>query len=176
VVELPWAAHCCPWVEKLRTVLPLTVGIRDSAVQLVLTHQRVRTCSGERVRTCSGVCVWVLQQEPGSTHMSPVYTVHRVSPPPVPWGRRAANGPGAARSRPPPSACRSGTPARSAAACAGPRATRMSPPGLRPRAPGWPASYSPPCACPCDSTSPAAQPCESCETLRFGTGATENGP
>jgi hypothetical protein len=52
VVELPWAADCCPCVEKLRAVLPLTVvGIRDSAVQLVLTRQRVRTCSG--------ACVWV---------------------------------------------------------------------------------------------------------------------
>jgi hypothetical protein len=29
VVELPWAADSCPCVEKLRTVLPLTVGIRD---------------------------------------------------------------------------------------------------------------------------------------------------
>ena len=36
VVELPWAADSCPWVEKLRTVLPLTVGIRDGAVQLVV--------------------------------------------------------------------------------------------------------------------------------------------
>ena len=42
VVERPWAADRCPWVGKLRTVLPLTVGIRDSAVHLVLTHQRVR--------------------------------------------------------------------------------------------------------------------------------------
>jgi hypothetical protein len=33
VVELPFAADWCPCVEKLRTVLPLTVGIRDSAVQ-----------------------------------------------------------------------------------------------------------------------------------------------
>ena len=33
--ELPFAADCCPCVEKLRTVLPLTVGIRDGAVQLV---------------------------------------------------------------------------------------------------------------------------------------------
>jgi hypothetical protein len=39
-VELPWAADSCPCVEKLRTVLPLTVGIRDSAVPLVLTHRR----------------------------------------------------------------------------------------------------------------------------------------
>jgi hypothetical protein len=47
-----------------------------SAVQWVLTHQRVRSCSGQRVRscsgqrvrTCSGACVWVLQQESGSTH------------------------------------------------------------------------------------------------------------
>jgi hypothetical protein len=31
VVELPWAADSCPCVEnKLRTVLPVTVGIRDS--------------------------------------------------------------------------------------------------------------------------------------------------
>jgi hypothetical protein len=35
VVELPWAAGCCPCVEKLRTVLPLTVALRDGAVQLV---------------------------------------------------------------------------------------------------------------------------------------------
>jgi hypothetical protein len=32
VVELPWAADRCPWVEKLRTVLPLPVGIRDECV------------------------------------------------------------------------------------------------------------------------------------------------
>jgi hypothetical protein len=37
VVELPFAADCCPCVEKLRTVLPFTVSIRDSAVQLVST-------------------------------------------------------------------------------------------------------------------------------------------
>jgi hypothetical protein len=31
LVELPWAADCCPRVlEKLRTVSPLTVGIRDA--------------------------------------------------------------------------------------------------------------------------------------------------
>jgi hypothetical protein len=41
LVGLPWAADSCPWVGKLRTVLPLTNRvIRDSAVQLVLTHQR----------------------------------------------------------------------------------------------------------------------------------------
>jgi hypothetical protein len=37
VVELPWPADCCPCVEKLRTVLPITVGIRDGMVQLVST-------------------------------------------------------------------------------------------------------------------------------------------
>jgi hypothetical protein len=37
VVELAWAAGCRPCVEKLRTALPLTVGIRDSALQLVST-------------------------------------------------------------------------------------------------------------------------------------------
>jgi hypothetical protein len=40
VVGLPWAADSCPWVGKLRTVLPIIDVIRDSAVQLVLTHQR----------------------------------------------------------------------------------------------------------------------------------------
>jgi hypothetical protein len=37
LVELPWAADSGPCVEKLRTALPSTVGIRDGAVQLVLT-------------------------------------------------------------------------------------------------------------------------------------------
>jgi hypothetical protein len=37
VVELPWAADCCPCVEKLRTVLPFTVGIRDGVVHSVST-------------------------------------------------------------------------------------------------------------------------------------------
>jgi hypothetical protein len=40
VVGLPWAADSCSWVGKLRTVLPLSDVIRDSAVQLGLTHQR----------------------------------------------------------------------------------------------------------------------------------------
>jgi hypothetical protein len=40
VVELPFAADCCPCEEKLRTVLAFTVGIRDGAVQLVLTLVR----------------------------------------------------------------------------------------------------------------------------------------
>jgi hypothetical protein len=37
VVELLFAADCCPCVKKLRTVLPFTVGVRDGAVQLVST-------------------------------------------------------------------------------------------------------------------------------------------
>ena len=37
MVELPFAAGCRPCVEKLRTVLALTVGIRGGAVQLVST-------------------------------------------------------------------------------------------------------------------------------------------
>jgi hypothetical protein len=37
VVELPFAPDCCPCVAKLRTVLPVTVVIRDGAVQLVST-------------------------------------------------------------------------------------------------------------------------------------------
>jgi hypothetical protein len=42
LVRLPWAADSCPWVGKLRTVLAFTNRdvIRDSAVQLGLTHQR----------------------------------------------------------------------------------------------------------------------------------------
>jgi hypothetical protein len=84
VVELPWAAGCCPCVEKLRTVLPLTDGIRDGAVHLVsilgsvITSARAElgsiitsalpvatllTC--QRVCVCVGafVCVWVSQRE-----------------------------------------------------------------------------------------------------------------
>jgi hypothetical protein len=37
VVELPWAADCCPCVGKLRTVLPLTVGGSFPPPQLVDT-------------------------------------------------------------------------------------------------------------------------------------------
>jgi hypothetical protein len=33
VVELPFAADCCPCVEKLRTVLPVPVGIRDGVIE-----------------------------------------------------------------------------------------------------------------------------------------------
>jgi hypothetical protein len=57
VVELPWAADSCPWVGRLRTVLPLTVGIRDGAVQLVLTHQRVRG-GGGGVEKKNGAASW----------------------------------------------------------------------------------------------------------------------
>jgi hypothetical protein len=36
LVRLPWAADSCPWVGKLRTVLPLKNRvIRDSAVQIL---------------------------------------------------------------------------------------------------------------------------------------------
>jgi hypothetical protein len=41
VVELPFAADCGPCVEKLRTVLPFTVGIRDSVVHLSSTLSSV---------------------------------------------------------------------------------------------------------------------------------------
>ena len=36
-LELPFAADGCPCVEKLRTVLPFTVGIRDGVVHLLST-------------------------------------------------------------------------------------------------------------------------------------------
>jgi hypothetical protein len=42
LVRFPWAADSCPWVGKLRIVLPFTNRnvIRDGALQLGLTHQR----------------------------------------------------------------------------------------------------------------------------------------
>jgi hypothetical protein len=43
VVGLPWAADSCPWVGKLRTVLPLTVWYQRRCGAVVLTHQRART-------------------------------------------------------------------------------------------------------------------------------------
>ena len=52
LVGVPWAADSCPWVGKLRTVLPLNNRvIRDSAVQLGLTHQR--GANGVESSTCS---------------------------------------------------------------------------------------------------------------------------
>jgi hypothetical protein len=52
VVGLPWAADSCPWVGKLRTVLPLTnrdaIIIRDGAVQLGSTHHRAAGDAGGR--------------------------------------------------------------------------------------------------------------------------------
>jgi hypothetical protein len=60
LLGLPWAADSCPWVGKLRTVLPLKNRvIRDSAVQLRLTHQRgangvdSSTCSYQAVSQCT---------------------------------------------------------------------------------------------------------------------------
>ena len=51
VLGLPWAADSCPWVGKLRTVLPSNDRvIRDSAVQLGLTHQR-GVLTHQRART-----------------------------------------------------------------------------------------------------------------------------
>jgi hypothetical protein len=52
LVRLPWAADSCPWVGKLRNVLPLNNRvIRESAVQLGLTHQR--GANGVDSSTCS---------------------------------------------------------------------------------------------------------------------------
>jgi hypothetical protein len=50
VVELPFAAECCPCVEKLRTVLPFTVGIRDGPVQLVSTLGSVASGGGDAAK------------------------------------------------------------------------------------------------------------------------------
>jgi hypothetical protein len=71
-VGLPWAADSCPWVGKLRTVLPLTnrdVIIRDSAVQLGLTQSEW----GDGVAGSSSVwtsteCVRPSEAPPPSAH------------------------------------------------------------------------------------------------------------
>jgi hypothetical protein len=39
VVELPWAADCCPCVEKLRTVLPLTARVRERAAHAAVSRR-----------------------------------------------------------------------------------------------------------------------------------------
>jgi hypothetical protein len=58
LVRFPWAADSCPWVGKLRTVLPLNDRvIRDSAVPLGLTINVVQVVldtggsEARRVRT-----------------------------------------------------------------------------------------------------------------------------
>jgi hypothetical protein len=58
VVELPWAADCCPCVGKLRTVLqvPLTVGIRVGVVQLVSilgSWGAFTACRRARISSCT---------------------------------------------------------------------------------------------------------------------------
>ena len=72
-VELPLAADSCPCVEKLRTVLPSTVGIRDGVVHLVsilfgsvITSARAGLASivvsalpVATLLTRQRVCVWV---------------------------------------------------------------------------------------------------------------------
>jgi hypothetical protein len=57
VVKLPFAADCCPCVEKLRTVLPLTVGIRAGAVHLVSTLGSV-VISARAVGECCQRLLW----------------------------------------------------------------------------------------------------------------------
>jgi hypothetical protein len=56
VFELPFAADCCPCVEKLRTVLPVTVGIRDGAVQMVSTLGSAVMSAGFRLHAPSRAC------------------------------------------------------------------------------------------------------------------------
>jgi hypothetical protein len=57
VVELPFAADRFPCVEKQRTVLPSTVGIRDGAVHLVSTLGSAVISA--RALTKGGVCYCV---------------------------------------------------------------------------------------------------------------------
>jgi hypothetical protein len=77
VVELPFAADCCPCVEKLRTVLPFTVGIRDGAVQLVSTLASPPGVGSLTTRcfTSKAIILWV--------RANPVlwYTANTTSPP-----------------------------------------------------------------------------------------------
>jgi hypothetical protein len=78
VVELPFAADSCPCVEKLRTVLPLTGGIRDGVVHLVSTLRSADISARAELGSIIAsalpvatlltrqpvcVCVWVLQRE-----------------------------------------------------------------------------------------------------------------
>jgi hypothetical protein len=79
VVELPFAADCCPCVEKLQTVLPLTVGIRDGVVQLVSTLSSAFTSA----RVCRGGKVGALRvehREANSPHTSHGKAAHHASP------------------------------------------------------------------------------------------------
>jgi hypothetical protein len=69
LVRLPWAADSCPWVGKLRTVLPLTNRdvIRDSAVQLGLSRgvgaSAVRGGHGAR-HTAAGLAAGEISPRP----------------------------------------------------------------------------------------------------------------
>jgi hypothetical protein len=61
VVELACAADCCQCVEKLRTVLPFTIGIRDGVVHLVSTLGSVVTSARARLGSIlvSALPVWL---------------------------------------------------------------------------------------------------------------------
>ena len=81
LVRLPWAADGCPWVGKLRTVLPLNDRvIRDSAVPLWLTHQR--GASGVESSPCAYLlAAWVInprrQKKPSLTRAAD--GIHEIS-------------------------------------------------------------------------------------------------
>jgi hypothetical protein len=53
VVELPWTADSCPWVGKLRTVLPISDVIRDIGVD------SISSTGGFRMGTRGGVQLFV---------------------------------------------------------------------------------------------------------------------
>jgi hypothetical protein len=57
VVRPPFAADCCPCVEKLRTVLPFSVGIRDGAVHLVSTLGSAVISHEQRAEGCGHLLV-----------------------------------------------------------------------------------------------------------------------
>jgi hypothetical protein len=89
-VKLPFAADCCPCVEKLRTVLPSTVGIRDGAVKLVSTLNSVITSAraglGSIMTSALPVFflltrqrVWPRRGERRGTHLSILFRVQQIT-------------------------------------------------------------------------------------------------
>jgi hypothetical protein len=58
-LSFPWAADSCPCVEKLRTVLPLTVGIRDGVVHLVSTLASSSQHEPSSVASLRRHCLWL---------------------------------------------------------------------------------------------------------------------
>jgi hypothetical protein len=76
VVELPWAADRCLWVEKLRTVLPLTAlrGVCDKA------PARVGTGRGARRAPSSPTARWQRRPSAAASSSPPAAPINPVAP------------------------------------------------------------------------------------------------